>query len=309
MLVSIIIPMFNSERFISETIKSCLIQSHVHEIILVDDASEDNTIEVINREYGKEPKIKLFKNESNKGPGYSRNVGLKNASGKYLTFFDSDDIMLKKRFEKSILILESNPNLDGTYCDIQNVKLNDFRVSTFEHSELITTQSGLNTKQLRSLIFADKESYFPITSLILRKQSLDKINIQFDPSFIYAEDKDFIYSIVLKLELIKVDEEVKIIRQLHSNNLTSNELYKSYKAEKKLLMKWIGIMKEQKLDRRLSFLLLYRYINSVYLEKYGNNKVRINKIILKCVIMINLLFSDRRIIKAIFKIGGIISNL
>lgn len=102
-LVSIITPMYNSAAFIRNTIESILSQTYTHwELIIIDDCSEDNSVEIA-QEYEKQfSNITVFQNLENSGPAISRNSGIKKASGKYLTFIDSDDLWKPLFIEKSI---------------------------------------------------------------------------------------------------------------------------------------------------------------------------------------------------------------
>jgi glycosyltransferase involved in cell wall biosynthesis len=89
-LVSIIIPTFNSEKFILETI--CSVQKQTYEkweIILVDDCSSDNTVAIILEMVEKDDRIHFFQLEKNSGTGVARNKGLSNANGRYISFLDA----------------------------------------------------------------------------------------------------------------------------------------------------------------------------------------------------------------------------
>lgn len=92
-LVSIITPMFNSENFISETINSIINQTYTNwELLLIDDCSNDKTIEITNPFIVKNDNIKFFKNETSQGAAISRNKGIEAAKGDYIAFLDADDI-------------------------------------------------------------------------------------------------------------------------------------------------------------------------------------------------------------------------
>lgn len=103
-LISIVVPSYNKEIFISETILSVVAQTYQHwELIIVDDLSTDDTIKVIESYKINEPRIRLYSNEINKGANYSRNFGIEKAKGDYLIFLDADDLLaehcLKNRLE------------------------------------------------------------------------------------------------------------------------------------------------------------------------------------------------------------------
>ena len=102
-LVSIITPVFNSERFLAETIESVLNQTYAcFEMILVDDCSIDGSKEIIEKYMSKDSRIKYFAHEKNQGAAAARNTALANAQGRYIAFLDSDDIWKDDKLEKQI---------------------------------------------------------------------------------------------------------------------------------------------------------------------------------------------------------------
>ena len=106
-LVSIIMPSYNTAKFIAETIKSVLSQTYTNwELIIVDDCSKDNTDEVV--ESFDDERIKYIKNEKNSGAAVSRNRALREAKGRWIAFLDSDDLWLPEKLEKQIAFMENN---------------------------------------------------------------------------------------------------------------------------------------------------------------------------------------------------------
>lgn len=107
-LVSIIMPSYNTDRFIAETIESVLAQTYTDwELIIVDDCSNDNTDEVV-AQYLSDTRIRYIKNEKNSGAAVSRNRALREAKGKWIAFLDSDDLWLPEKLEKQIEFMKSN---------------------------------------------------------------------------------------------------------------------------------------------------------------------------------------------------------
>jgi len=105
-LVSIITPSYNCSRFIADTIASVLSQSYVDwEMIIVDDRSIDNSVEIIERIIGDNPKIRLIKLETNVGSAQSRNAALDVANGRFIAFLDSDDIWYPNKLEKQVAFM------------------------------------------------------------------------------------------------------------------------------------------------------------------------------------------------------------
>ena len=106
--LSIVMPVYNTEKFVKKTIESLLNQTYKDfELIVIDDGSTDNSIEIIKK--FADNRIKIFSNDSNKGIVYSRNRGNAEALGRFIAPFDSDDIALPDKFEKQISFLEQHP--------------------------------------------------------------------------------------------------------------------------------------------------------------------------------------------------------
>lgn len=107
-LVSIIMPSYNTGRFIKETIESVLSQTYTNwELLIVDDCSTDNTDDVI-KEYLTDFRIHYLKNAKNSGAAVSRNKALQEAKGKWIAFLDSDDLWTPNKLEKQISFMKSN---------------------------------------------------------------------------------------------------------------------------------------------------------------------------------------------------------
>lgn len=106
-LVSIIMPSYNTADYITDSIRSIQAQTHKDwELIIVDDCSTDNSMEVI-RSFN-EPRIKLLKNEKNSGAAVSRNYALREARGKWIAFLDSDDTWVPEKLEKQIKFMKEH---------------------------------------------------------------------------------------------------------------------------------------------------------------------------------------------------------
>ena len=106
-LVSVIMPSYNTEKYIAESIESVLKQTyHNWELIIIDDCSTDNTIEIIKS--FNDGRIRLLRNEKNSGAAVSRNYGLREARGKWIAFLDSDDTWKPEKLEVQIKYMEGN---------------------------------------------------------------------------------------------------------------------------------------------------------------------------------------------------------
>ena len=110
-LVSVVIPVYNAENYVGETIESVLKQTYSNfEIIIVDDCGSDNSMEVV-KQY-KDERIKILHNDKNRGIAYSRNRGIANAEGEYIALLDNDDIAVDTRLQKQIDFLQKHPEID-----------------------------------------------------------------------------------------------------------------------------------------------------------------------------------------------------
>ncbi|WP_226086886.1 glycosyltransferase family 2 protein [Mesobacillus sp. S13] len=108
-LVSIITPTYNAAKYVRETIHSVKAQTYQDwEMIIVDDASTDGTVEIVKHEMTSEPRIKLIELKTNGGPAEARNTALGCANGTYLAFLDSDDIWLPEKLEKQLDFMKRN---------------------------------------------------------------------------------------------------------------------------------------------------------------------------------------------------------
>ncbi len=106
-LVSIIMPSWNTERFIAETIQSVINQTYTNwELIIVDDCSSDNTDEVVAS--FKDERIKYLHNEKNSGAALTRNKALREAKGEWIAFLDSDDLWSSNKLEKQVAFMAKN---------------------------------------------------------------------------------------------------------------------------------------------------------------------------------------------------------
>lgn len=106
-LVSIIMPAYNSEKHIKESIESVLSQTYKNwELIIVNDYSKDNTVEIIKKISEKNEKIRIFNNSENKGVVFSRNFALEQSKGEYIAFLDSDDLWLETKLEKQLKLMK-----------------------------------------------------------------------------------------------------------------------------------------------------------------------------------------------------------
>lgn len=122
--VSIIIPVYNEEYFILDTINSVLNQTYKNfEILVVDNGSNDNSIEFVKNI--QDDRIKIITIKDNQGVAFARNIGIEESRGDYICFLDADDYWTKKKLEKQVKFMEEN-NYEFIYSDYMFVDRNGF---------------------------------------------------------------------------------------------------------------------------------------------------------------------------------------
>jgi|GEM_PF-1281982 len=133
-LVSIIITLYNSEKYIVDSLQSILNQSYDNlEIIIVNDGSTDNGPLLVEKLMKEDSRILLF-NQSNKGQCAASNYGFKQSKGDYIKFFDSDDILSSNTVYSQVCVLQGKTELDGSYIDY--IRFYDDDLSTINRKAL-----------------------------------------------------------------------------------------------------------------------------------------------------------------------------
>ena len=143
-LVSVIIPVYNTAKHLPTCLNSIINQTYQNlEIIVIDDGSTDNSSEIIKQYNEKDNRIKAF-TQKNQGLSAARNTGLKNATGKYVTFVDSDDMIETNMIEKLLLALEKTKS-DISVCSFKerttNGKEKHFNKNNYSRKVLNTEQA------------------------------------------------------------------------------------------------------------------------------------------------------------------------
>ena len=123
-LVSVIMPAYNSNEFIVMAIESVIAQDYKNwELIIVDDASKDATVNTIQNYIKKDARIKIFRNQTNRGAGYSRNKAIKEAEGEFIAFLDADDLWKPEKLSMQLKFCEEN-NAKIVFSSYERIKEN-----------------------------------------------------------------------------------------------------------------------------------------------------------------------------------------
>ena len=183
-LISVILPTYNRMKFLPKAVESILNQTYPDfELIIINDGSSDDTETWVNNQTDK--RIRFISYSKNQGVSYARNLGLKEAKGKYIAFTDSDDKNEKTRFEEQIEILESDKNIAICGSDIRFIGL---QTGVYEYRE--------NEFSFRVKTLFQSPFHFPACTV--RKSFLEKENIRFRPEIRSADDYYFLMKIMAK---------------------------------------------------------------------------------------------------------------
>ena len=206
-LVSVVIPVYNSEQYITECIDSALTQTYQNiEIIIVDDGSTDNTVNIIS-EYNNEL-IKLF-HQKNTGSGAARNHGIEQASGTWIAFLDADDIWLPDKLQKQ---LKHCSDLDWSHTDLY--LHGDVYPRHTKTTELTPKHSGFILKNL--LV----ENSIGTSSVIIKKEILQKLGA-FNTDLRALQDWDLWLRVAAENQICYIDEPLVYYR-VHSSSVSRN---------------------------------------------------------------------------------------
>lgn len=272
--ISVIIPVFNGERFIKKAIDSALNQSEVSEIVVINDGSTDNTLNIIEELQKQNPIIKVYhhKNKLNKGRSASRNLGIKNATENYIAFLDADDFYLENRFKNDKEIFENDTKIDGVYNAIGAFFYRD--ASNFEQNKLklTTVSEPIKPDNLFEELTSYRKGYFSIDGLTVKKSVFNSVGY-FTESLQVAEDTEMIYKLALKHQLkTGIIEKPVAMRGVHDANVFNNKkVYNTYRVKMfESLFSWANNerISIKKMDNLLNLLWLHKFKEESGLIKY-----------------------------------------
>lgn len=189
-LVSIIIPVYKSETFLPKCIESCCKQTYKNiEIILVNDGSPDNSPAICTNYASSDPRIKVI-NKDNTGVSDTRNTGIRNARGTFITFVDSDDWIMPETIEK-LVSLQNKHNLD-----LVTGGMKIHRNGILSSTQLPTNELISETNNIAQHLTDDNKLKFYRTPCckLYKRELINKYHLLFDTSLKINEDFVFVLS-------------------------------------------------------------------------------------------------------------------
>lgn len=208
-LVSIVTPTFNSAKYITETIKSVQSQTYQNwELLIVDDGSSDDTVQMVKEISNSENRIKFFPLAKNVGPAKARNTGIANVSGDFMTFLDADDIWFPDFIENSIATIKKT----GIPFVFSSYRRSDEHLE-FVYSDFIVPEKVSYTDILKSNSISCLTAFVDIKTL--GKKSMPEIRKRQDMGLWlqYLKEIPFAYGI----------KEPKAIYRIRENSLSRDK--------------------------------------------------------------------------------------
>lgn len=218
--VSVVIPTFNRSSTVLESVNSVLRQSFQDfEIIIVDDCSSDNTLDMLSDI--DDGRIRIIKHERNQGAGAARNTGIRTAQGEFVAFQDSDDEWLPTKLAKQLAVLKSKgPDWPAAYCGMLIVRGINQQESARTRVWYIPDDrpTALDGDLVQPLI---ANSFISTQTLIVRRDALQTVG-EFDESLPALEDWDFTLRIAQVGKIAFVDEPL-VLQRFSANSITRSE--------------------------------------------------------------------------------------
>lgn len=224
-MISVIMPVYNGEKYITQAIDSVLSQTYPNwELIIINDGSTDDTAKIIKSKYNQN-KIKYIYQE-NQGPSIARNRGIDLAQGDYIAFIDADDLYTRDKLEKQLQFLEEHSDYDIVYNDIKVVDDSLCYINTLKSEGVFANPNDF----LANLLF---RQIIPSPQSILAKRKCFENGLRYNPKYLHSEDYELTIRLAHSFHYGYLPETLYIYRR-HGKNLT-NEHERQLLAEKRIV--------------------------------------------------------------------------
>lgn len=179
MHVSVVIPVYNAEKYLVKAVESALIQPQVQEILLVEDCSPDHSLKLCRSLEKKHSTIRVIRhpNGENLGAAESRNLGIRSASYEFIAFLDADDYYLPDRFEVAAKLFREHDDIEGVYEAIgMHYYDEDAREKWLSKrgEQLTTVSKGIMPNELFEKLLIGKNGYLHLDGLVVKKNIFER---------------------------------------------------------------------------------------------------------------------------------------
>ena len=286
MKISVITPVYNAEKYIAQAVESALQFDEVYEVILVEDQSPDNALEVCKNLAEKYDRVQLFQHpdKGNHGAGSSRNLGLEKATGDFIAFLDADDYYLPNRFDAEKDLFK-NPEVEAVYGAIgvhyYSEKAKEQFYSLFGDRLTTVYKKHLPEDVFRGQLgMLGSFGLFSIDALTIRKSALDKkLSPMMKTHLRLHQDTEFLFRLSYYLNLHPgILDKAVANRGVHeSNRITQVDSGKVKPAISKVVLwaeveEWAENEGSVPEDIKLHIRRVHRsyeIANSPFLKKWG----------------------------------------
>lgn len=223
-LISIVIPIYNAEKYLEECLNSIKNQTYKNiEVIMVNDGSKDDSETICKRFSEDDARFRYF-TKVNGGVSSARNLGLDNVKGDYITFIDADDWIAEKHLELLInSIKKTNSDIGvSSYKEFNNKDTYYIRVYTKQEKNLLNFEK-MNRDEFLTLfpkLMSTNVCFNNAVSKLFRKDLVK--NLRFDTSIKYGEDLDFYFRLYMNVDSISYVDELTYVYRIHGDSTTSN---------------------------------------------------------------------------------------
>jgi len=222
MRVSVVIPVYNAGAFVREAVESALQQPETQEVVLVEDGSLDNSLEVCEALANEYEKVKFYRHPGgeNRGAGATRNLGIEKSQYEYIAFLDADDYFLPNRFRIAKRMFANDPTLEGVYDPIQRMGISEASHQRLQNEfELQTTLRRVPPQVLFEHIIINRP--FLLQGLIVKNNVFEKAGL-FNMNLRRHQDVEWIRRLAATCRIAagSIDTPVTILR-IHDNNRVS----------------------------------------------------------------------------------------
>lgn len=260
--ISVIIPTYNNEKTIQETINSVLVQTFTDlEIIVINDGSNDRTVEIVQQI--SDPRVSIY-SYSNSGPATSRNRGIRKSQGEYLSFIDGDDLWTKDKLEIQYEALQNNPQAAVAYSGTDWI---DEQGNFLRHASAPAGPSGniYAYALLYNLLGSGSNFLVRREALFAVQESDQDAHSFFDEFTKPSEDWDLCMRLAKKYEFIAVPQ-VQILYRRSPNSLSSKLIQQEQGTTRALKKAFSQAPSSLQYLKKSSFTNIYRYLTYKSLE-------------------------------------------
>ena len=233
--LSVIMPAYNASQYIAKAIESVLIQPEVSELIIVEDGSSDNTLNICKKYESENELVRIYQHTGgkNKGAGESRNLGILNSGSNYIAFLDADDFYTKGRFKLTKKLFEARADIDGVYgaqgFHFYSEALKKSRLQKKQPMKISFSEYVLPEDLFCSMGPIGKSGWFHGNTLTVKREVFNRVGL-FWPD--RQEDVHMWLRMAIVLRLVPSDIRTPIsYKGVHDNNRMSSEVIRTHRKQ------------------------------------------------------------------------------